>query len=150
MAVRSSRATSGIGGSLILIIFIVLTITVFSVLTLVSAQNEADTVNRSAKTFGDYYTAEKAAAEKCGEIKKATEGLSANADIAAAAVSLGAVASSDEHGVNISFTTDIDDKRALETILRAEAGELKLVSQKTSSKNEGISIDDSIVLWDVF
>lgn len=150
MAVQRSRASSGIGGSLILIIFIVLTITVFSVLTLVSAQNELGTVNRSAKVSDDYYTAEKAAAEKCGEIKNAVSGLTGNSDIASAASSLGASASSDEKGVTISFTVDIDEKRSLETTLRAEQGELTLISQKTASKNEGIIIDDSIVLWDGF
>lgn len=150
MAVQRSRASSGIGGSLILIIFIVLTITVFSVLTLVSAQNELGTVNKSAKVSEDYYAAEKAAAEKCGEIKTAVSGLTANSDIAAAAVNLDASVFSDESGVTISFTVDIDEKRALETTLRAEQGELKVTSQKTISKNEGIIIDDSIELWDGF
>lgn len=148
MAVQRSRASSGIGGSLILIIFIVLTITVFSVLTLVSAQNELGTVNKSAEVSDDYYAAEKAAAEKCGEIKTAVSGLTANSDIAEAAINLGASVMSDESGVTISFTVDIDEKRELETTLRVEQGELTVTSQKTSSKNKGIIIDDSIELWD--
>ena len=150
MAVQRSRASSGIGGSLILIIFIVLTITVFSVLTLVSAQNELGTVNRSAKVSDDYYAAEKAAAEKCGEIKTAVSGLTGNSDISAAAINLGAFVSTDESGVTISFTVDIDEKRELETTLRAEGGELTVTAQKTASKNQGIIIDDSIDLWDGF
>lgn len=150
MAVQRGKVSSGIGGSLILIIFIVLTITVFSVLTLVSAQNELAAVNRSVKVNDDYYKAEKTAAEKCGEIKKAASELTANSDIAAAAVNLGAAAETDENGVTISFGVDIDEKRSLETTLRAEGGELKVISQKTVSKNEEIIIDDSIVLWDAF
>lgn len=150
MAVQRGKVSSGIGGSLILIIFIVLTVTVFSVLTLVSAQNELAAVNRSVKVNDDYYRAEKTAAEKCGEIKKATSELMANSDIAAAAVNLGAAAETDENGVTISFGVDIDEKRSLETTLRAEGGELKVISQKTVSKNDEIVIDDSIVLWDAF
>lgn len=150
MAVQHGKVSSGIGGSLILIIFIVLTVTVFSVLTLVSAQNELAAVNRSVKVNDDYYRAEKTAAEKCGEIKKATSELTANSDIAASAVNLGAAAETDENGVTISFGVDIDEKRSLETTLRAEGGKLKIISQKTVSKNEEIIIDDSIVLWDAF
>lgn len=57
---------------------------------------------------------------------------------------------SDESGVTIIFTVDIDEKRELETTLRAEQGELTVISQKTASKNKGIIIDDSIELWDGF
>ncbi len=44
--------------------------------------------------------------------------------------------------------TDIDENRVLETVLRAERGELKLISSKIVSKNEGIDIDDTIDLWE--
>lgn len=142
------RASSGIGGSLILIIFIVLTVTVFSVLTLVSAQNELGTVNRSAESAKKYYAAEKSAAEKCGELKKALSDHTENSEIITAAINLGASASGDENGVTISFSVDIDENRALDTILRAEGGELKITSSKIVSKNEGITIDDTIELWE--
>ena len=44
--------------------------------------------------------------------------------------------------------TDIDENRVLETVLRAERGELKLIVSKIVSKNEGIDIDDTIDLWE--
>ena len=44
--------------------------------------------------------------------------------------------------------TDIDENRVLETVLRAEQGELNLISSKIVSKNEGIDIDDTIDLWE--
>jgi len=142
------KASSGIGGSLILIIFIVLTITVFSVLTLVSAQNELGTVNRSAEISKNYYSAEKQAAEKCGELKNALSGLTENADIVTAAVSLGVSASEDETGITMSFSVDIDENRSLDTSLRAEQGDLNIISCEIVSKSEGITIDDSIDLWE--
>ena len=148
MATERGRASSGIGGSLILIIFIVLTVTVFSVLTLVSAQNELGTINRSAENTKNYYNAEKLAAEKCGELKSALSGLTENSDIVAAAVSSGASASTGENGVTISFSIDIDEKRSLDTTLLAAQGELKITASKIVSKDDGIIIDDSIELWE--
>lgn len=148
MATERGRASSGIGGSLILIIFIVLTVTVFSVLTLVSAQNELGTVKRSAEVSKNYYSAEKAAAEKCGEIKNALSGLTENSDIVTAALNLGASASSDENGVTISFSIDIDERRSLDTGLRAEQGQLEIIYSSIVPKNEGITIDDSMELWE--
>lgn len=142
------KASSGIGGSLILIIFIVLTVTVFSVLTLVSAQNELGTVSRSAEISKNYYTAEKQAAEKCGELKKALSGLTENSDIVSAAIELGASASSDENGVTVSFSIDIDENRSLDTALRAERGELNIIFCEIVSKDDGITIDDNIELWE--
>ena len=148
MATGRGRASSGIGGSLILIIFIILTVTIFSVLTLVSAQNEIGTVKKTADISKKYYDAENTAAEKCGELKAAFSEITENSRIVSAAIELGGAASSDEKGVTVSFMTDIDENRVLETVLRAEQGELKLISSKIVSKNEGIDIDDTIDLWE--
>ncbi len=145
MATGRGRASSGIGGSLILIIFIILTVTIFSVLTLVSAQNEIGTVKKTADISKKYY---ETAAEKCGELKAAFSEITENSGIVSAAIELGGAASSDEKGVTVSFMTDIDENRVLETVLRAEQGELKLISSKIVSKNEGIDIDDTIDLWE--
>ncbi|MCM1299713.1 MAG: hypothetical protein NC228_09145, partial [[Eubacterium] siraeum] len=79
MTLQRNGHSSGIGGSLILVIFIILTITVFSVLTLVSAQNELNTVKKSKAMSEAYYAAEKTAAEKCGQIGSI---MSSNDDLA--------------------------------------------------------------------
>ncbi len=148
MATERGKASSGIGGSLILIIFIILTVTVFSVLTLVSAQNEIGTVRKTADISKKYYDAEKIAAEKCGELKAAFSDITEIPEIVSAAVEQGASASSDEIGATISFNTDIDENRTLETVLRAEQGELNIISSKIVSKSDGITIDDNIDLWE--
>lgn len=148
MATKRRGASSGIGGSLILIIFIVLTITVFSVLTLVSAQNELGTVNKSAIITKEYYTAEKVAAEKCGELNKALTELTDNQEAVSAAVSMGAFASAAEDGVLITFTVDIDEHRALETSLNLKEGNLETVSKKIVSNGDDLIIEDTIDIWD--
>lgn len=146
-AEKQTKYSSGIGGSLILIIFIVLTITVFSVLTLVSAENELGTVSRSAKVSEDYYAAEKEAALKCSELEKAIAGLTEQAEISSALSAAGANVSSGVDGLTVSFTVDIDDKRTLETVLKVENGALTVASKKITVP-ESIIIDEGMDIWD--
>ena len=146
-AEKQTKYSSGIGGSLILIIFIVLTITVFSVLTLVSAENELGTVTRSAKVSEDYYAAEREAALKCGELEKAVAGLTDQQEISNALSSAGADVNSDIDGITAGFSVKIDDNRSLETVLKAENGGLTVVSQKITVP-ESIVIDDGLGIWD--
>lgn len=149
MAEKQNKYSSGIGGSLILIIFIVLTITVFSVLTLVSAENELGTTERSVKASEDYYAAEKEAALRCGELEKMVAGLTEMQDISAALSLAGVDVSVVEEELTTSFTVEIDDIRLLETVLKAENGTLVVISQKiTVPADEVIIEDEGIGVWD--
>ena len=147
MAEKQNKYSSGIGGSLILIIFIVLTITVFSVLTLVSAENEFKTMERAVKASEDYYAAEKEAALRCGELEKAVSGLTEPQEISAALLSAGAAVSSGVDGITVSFTVEIDHIRQLETVVKPENGTLTVISQKITIP-EGIIIDEGLDIWD--
>ena len=148
MAEKQNKYSSGIGGSLILIIFIVLTITVFSVLTLVSAENELGTTERSVKASEDYYAAEKEAALRCGELEKMVSGLTETQDISAALSLAGVDVSVVEDGITTSFTVEIDNIRLLETVLKAENGKLVIVSQKITVPQDVIIEDEGIGVWD--
>ncbi|MCH5200038.1 MAG: hypothetical protein J1F60_03675 [Oscillospiraceae bacterium] len=147
MAEKQNKYSSGIGGSLVLIIFIVLTITVFSVLTLVSAENELRTVERAIKASEDYYAAEKQAALKCGELENAVSGLTGQEEISAALLSAGAAVSADDEGITASFTVEIDNVRRLVTVMRPESGTLVIISQKITVPDD-IIIDDGHDVWD--
>lgn len=147
MAEKSGGRSAGIGGSLILIIFIILTITVFSVLTLVSSQNEIGNVRKTSEAATAYYNAEKEAAEKTAEIKGAVSGIDDIQSIADISLEKGAFASVAPDGVNISFKVKIDDNRSIETVLLAESGSINVVSQKIVSDKEFI-IDDDLPIWD--
>ena len=147
MAEKQSKYSSGIGGSLILIIFIVLTITVFSVLTLVSAENELGITERAVKASEDYYAAEKEAALRCGELEKAISGLTEPIDISTTLSLAGADISSTEDGLRVNVTVDIDEIRQLETILKPENGSLVIISQKITVPEETI-IDEGMDVWD--
>lgn len=147
MAEKQNKYSSGIGGSLILIIFIVLTITVFSVLTLVSAENELATMEKAVKSSEDYYAAEKEAALRCAELEDAVSGLTEQGEISAALSLAGAEVSTDEEGITASFTVEIDDIRQLETVMRSENGTLVIVSQRIKVPDE-ITIDEGMDVWD--
>lgn len=147
MTVNKSGHSSGIGGSLILVIFIILTLTVFSVLTLVSAQNELNTVKKTEDMTTAYYTAEKAAAEKCGQINTI---MSSNYDLVKKLSDLeGIDVQADLIGNdgNITFTTEVDNLRLLKTVLQSENGNLSIISQQICSK-ESADIDDGYEVWD--
>ena len=147
MAEKQNKYSSGIGGSLILIIFIVLTITVFSVLTLVSAENELGTMEKAVKSSEDYYAAEKEAALRCAELEEAVSGLTDQAEISAALSLAGAEVSTDEEGVTARFTVEVDDIRQLETVMRPENGTLIIISQRIMVPDE-ITIDEGMDIWD--
>lgn len=147
MTAKRSGRSAGIGGSLILIIFIVLTLTVFSVLTLVSSQNEIGTVKRTAQASTAYYNAEKEAAIKTAEIKNAVSGLTDSRAVAEASMEQGASASVSAEGVDITFKVKIDDNRSIETVLLAVNGSVAVISQKIVSEKDFI-IDDDLPIWD--
>ena len=147
MAGKQNKYSSGIGGSLILIIFIVLTITVFSVLTLVSAENELGTVERSVKASEDYYAAEKEAALRCAELERAVSGLTEQGEISAVLSMAGAEVNNDGEGITASFTVEIDGIRQLETVMRPENGTLVIVSQRITVPQEEIA-DEGMDVWD--
>ncbi|MCM1488462.1 MAG: hypothetical protein NC203_08855 [Firmicutes bacterium] len=147
MTLQRNGHSSGIGGSLILVIFIILTITVFSVLTLVSAQNELNTVKKSKAMSEAYYAAEKTAAEKCGQIGSI---MSSNDDLAkklTALTEIEAEAELIENDGSITFVTEIDNIRSLKTVLKSENGNLTIISQQIISESS-INIDDGYEVWD--
>lgn len=146
MAVKRHQKPAGIGGALILIVFIVLTITSFSILTLVSAKNEMGSVKKSAENAADYYNAEKEAAVKLSEIKTAIENVTDSEEIARIISEKGANANVAIDGIEVSFKVSIDENRFLLTEININNGKFKITSQKITSENE-IIIDDGFNIW---
>ncbi len=146
MAVSRHKKSAGIGGALILIIFIILTITVFSVLTLVSSQNELVTVKKSAEIATDYYNAEKEAAVRFSEIKAALSNVTDNEEISRICSEKGASTNITPQGTEVSFKISIDDNRSLLTVINVN-NNFEVKAQKIVSEND-IIIDDNIDIWD--
>ncbi|MDE6724511.1 MAG: hypothetical protein K2J79_02800, partial [Ruminiclostridium sp.] len=133
--------------ALILIIFIVMTITNFSVLTLVSAQNELREVKKSSEIASSYYNAEKEAAVKLNEIKTALNNVTDNAEISSIVSEKGASAKTTPDGVEISFKVSIDENRSLLTVVNYQNNTFDVISQKIVSEKQ-IIIDDNLDIWD--
>lgn len=147
MAVSRHKKSAGIGGALILIIFIILTITVFSILTLVSSQNELVTVKKSAEIATNYYEAEKKAAVQFSEIKAALSNITDSEEIARICSEKGASANITPQGTEVSFKISIDDNRSLLTVINISNNNFEVKAQKIVSEND-IIIDDNIDIWD--
>ena len=147
MAAKRHQKSAGIGGALILIIFIVMTIMNFSVLTLVSAQNELREVKKSSEIASSYYNAEKEAAVKLNEIKTALNNVTDNAEISSIVSEKGASAKTTPDGVEISFKVSIDENRSLLTVVNYQNNTFDVKSQKIVSENQ-IIIDDGLDIWD--
>lgn len=134
----------GVGSACILLVFIVLALTVFSVLTLVTAQNELSVAEKSAELSAAYYTAERTAVIKANDIKKAAT--SSETDIQAAVETLGATVYEDDFGYTFSFSEEIDSNRVLSVEMRFENDEMKILTWKASGQE--FEYDDSVDVWD--
>lgn len=147
MAAKRYHKTAGIGGSLILIIFIVMTVTNFSLLTLVSSQNELGTVKKSADISTNYYNAEKEAAHKIAELKTKLAGVTDNTEITKICSENQVNAAIAPDGVEINFKIGIDENRSLLTVMSMNGGSFDIKTQKIVSEKD-IIIDDDIDIWD--
>lgn len=133
-----------IGSSSLILIFVVLCMTVFSVLTLISANAEKKLSDKSAQAVSDYYNADLAATMKINEI---AEALSSSDSAAAQQLIIpDAEFTAAEDGIIVSFDTEIDSRRTLHTEALLTENSLKITEWKTVTKTE--AAEDSPGLWD--
>lgn len=143
---RDKEHGIGIGNSLILLIFMVVTLTVFSVLTLVTANSEAATAEKSADNSQSYYRADLEATVKMGQLSDAIKNAASKDEVSDFAAKNGFSENKDENGVTFSFTVQIDEKRELFAELRYENGTLTVNTWKTVSADNDYEQD--INVWD--
>ena len=137
----------GIGNASILLIFIVLTLTIFSVLTLLSAKSEADSAERSAKAVQSYYVADREACIKLQSVKEEIDSAFSLDDMCGELRLMGCTVAEDAAGVTISYYTEVDANRRIYSELRYENGKLSTTAWKTEGTGQ-LEIDDGIDIWD--
>lgn len=137
----------GIGNASILLIFIVLTLTIFSVLTLLSAKSEAETAERSAKAVQSYYAADREACIKLESVREAIDAAFSVDDLCEALRSMGCTVAENAEGLTISYRTEVDANRRIYSELRYENGKLTETAWKTEGMGQ-LEIDDGIDVWD--
>ena len=147
MADRRNRHGIGIGNASILLIFIVLTLTVFSVLTLVTAGNEAQTARKFADSSKAYYEAEVKAFNTYEAIAEAADGLFSEELLAEAVEPLCVTCKPDGFGYELFYQTEIDSRRSLQTTLRYENGTLTVTGWKTAGTTDD-EYENEISVWD--
>lgn len=144
MKKHGTNSGISIGSSSLILIFVVLCMTVFSVLTLMSANAEKKLSDKSAQAVSDYYNADLAATMKINEIAEAL----ASSDSAEAEqlIIFGTELTTAEDGIIIAFDTEIDSRRTLHTEALLTENGLKITEWKTVTETE--TADDSPGLWD--
>jgi hypothetical protein len=127
----------GVGGASILMVFAVLCLTIFAVLSLVTARSERALAERHAEAVTNYYAADCLAAEvydalsKAGDLPESVLGVS---------VSKPSVSS-------LSYTVPIDGDRELCVLLRREGDTLRILEWREAATGEW-EPDTRIRVWE--
>ena len=103
----------GIGSSSILVIFVILCLTTFSALSLVSANADLKLTMRTNSAITDFYNADSLAEEKIESIAKFISLDDENDIIASNLESIGVFVESIDNNTNYSFNIKIDDIKTL-------------------------------------
>ena len=136
----------GIGNALILLIFMVVTLTVFSVLTLLTANDEESRTQTLTQSSFAYYEADFRATKKLGEISAVVENAFSEDDLIDALPAIGVNAKVSAKGVVLSFSEKIDEKRELFVELIVTDGNVTVTSWKTIGQQA--DYDNELNVWD--
>lgn len=158
MSVKRNAAVS-VGGSSILVVFILLCLTTFATLSLVSANADKKLTDKTAQAVEEYYTADAKAEEILSVIDgclfMAMTGASSKEDYLETAGPL--ISSINKpvaiDGDLISYSVPINENQELQVVLRvlygSDTGKLfERVGWKSVNTSEWEPEDESFVLWD--
>jgi len=140
-----------VGGSSILVIFVILTLTTFATLSLVSAQADSKLSEKAKTAAAQYYAADSRAEEVFAQIKESimlTE-LFTGADIGDRTIGdiVIHIVQGDAAGVfTISYTVPINEIQELHVELQASAGQLTRNTWKVVT-DPGEEEPDGLNLW---
>ncbi len=145
---QNERKSSGIniGSASIIMVFSVLCLTVFAVLSLVTANSEYELAVRSADVVKNYYSADASATEKIAAIK----GIADDSDFAAVqtkSTELGVICESEGYGITLSFEEPVTDTQALSVRVSYSGGEILVKEWKLVSTDEWTP-NENMEFWD--
>lgn len=132
-----------IGSASIVVVFCVLCLTIFAVLSLITANSEAKLADKSAEAVSAYYAADYVCSEKACAIAEAAK-LGTAEDTAAA---LGAEVCPDGNALLITYSEEISPTQALFVSLSVENGEMQVL-QWQACDTDVWTFDDTIEVWD--
>lgn len=120
-----------VGGVSLLVVFAVLCLTVFALLSLATVQADVRLADASAQAVKDYYAADCAAQEILARLRNGElpEGVAVNGDV-------------------YSFSCPISDTQTLEAEVRLSVGSYTILRWQAVSSSDAWEIDESLELWD--
>lgn len=145
---QNERKSSGIniGSASIIMVFSVLCLTVFAVLSLITANSEYKLAVKSTDVIKNYYAADNAATEKLAVLKDTFD----DGDFAAVqtkATELGIICESAGEDVTLSFEEKVTDTQALSVKATYTSGDFRIDEWKLISTDEW-NADAGFELWD--
>jgi len=132
-------AGMNVGVASLVLIFAALCLTVFAVLSLVTANADLRLSQKTAQAVEDYYRADGACVERVGQIEDAIGDPDGALPDGVQLIERG-------NDIYYSFSERIDDRQTLEVLLKRSGGALEVVAWKAVTEEMGI--DDSIDVWD--
>ncbi|NLL63706.1 MAG: hypothetical protein GX241_05665 [Ruminococcaceae bacterium] len=146
---QAERKSSGInvGSASVIMLFSVLCLTIFSVLTFLTANNEYKLANKSAEAVKAYYAADTIATETYGALKETSVSNPSIAAVKTAAKEMG-VNAIDEGAVTIfNYKVDVDGNQELRVELKYDGKDFTVTQWKLVNTAEW-NAENSIKLWD--
>lgn len=149
---KKTQMGLGVGASSILLIFVLLCLTTFATLSLVSAQADARLSEKSAETVRAYYEADARAEELLAEIDETLRSVPAGEDYLPACAGLlsgldGVSASQDGEGLTVSYSVAAGENQQLRVTLTVPpSGGYRLTGWKTVNTTEWRE-EEPMSLW---
>lgn len=145
---QNERKSSGIniGSASIIMVFSVLCLTVFAVLSLITANSEYKLAVKSTDVIKNYYAADNAATEKLAVLKDTFDD-GDFADVQTKATELGIICESAGADVTLSFEEKVTDTQALSVKATYTSGDFRIDEWKLISTDEW-NADAGFELWD--
>lgn len=145
---QNERKSSGIniGSASIIMVFSVLCLTVFAVLSLITANSEYKLAVKSTDVIKNYYAADNAATEKLAVLKDTFDD-GDFADVQTKATELGIICESAGADVTLSFEEKVTDTQALSVKVTYTSGDFRIDEWKLISTDEW-NADAGFELWD--
>jgi hypothetical protein len=135
------RPGFNVGSASIIMVFSVLCLTIFAVLSVVTANSDLNLTRRASSAIQDFYTAEYRAETRALSIKEAMDN---GADADAAASGEGAIY--DASSGTISYTEAVDHRRELRVTLLLEDGALS-INNWILTVNDNWNPDNALPVW---
>ncbi len=143
----AGRARINVGSASVVVIFAVVCLTVFSVLSLSTASAEKKLVEKSAQSVSDYYSADLLCAETASDLKKATLIAQHEEAIFLTAKAMG-VDTTYKNGIfYFSYAKPIDENQELRVTLSIKDDKMTVLQWQVFSVGSWIP-SDSVDVWD--